>query len=70
MVMVPVESGHIEAIGYDAGKLELQVKFKAGKTYKYHGVTPAKHKALMASDSKGANFGSQIKPKHKFSLVE
>lgn len=60
--MNPVESSHIEAIGYDAPTRQLHVKFSGGKTYAYHGVHPQEHVALMAAESHGAFLQKHIRP--------
>ena len=56
-------SSTIEALGYQSG--DLHVAFKSGGHYVYHQVTPALYAQLMAAESKGKFFHTNIKGKHK-----
>jgi hypothetical protein len=59
----PVKSSHIKSIGWDNNVLE--VRFKNGSIYQYHGVPRADHVALMAAKSHGAHLKSDILGKYK-----
>ena len=52
--LTPVESSNVAAIGYDADSRELRVQFKGGAIYRYVGVPPEVHTALMGAPSKGS----------------
>ena len=60
--MVPVTSDTIEAIGYDASRRELHVRFtRAGSTYVYRDVGRAVYEEFLRAESKGAFFYSQVR---------
>jgi hypothetical protein len=69
MQHTPVSSSNIESVGYDAGKQELEIKFKNGGTYRYAGVDARKHAALMGAKSIGAHFHQHIRGAHKATAV-
>jgi hypothetical protein len=54
MELLPVESSHIESIGYDGDSSTLGVCYKSGKIYVFGGVTATQFGALMTAPSKGA----------------
>lgn len=71
--LTPVESSQIHAIGHDAPTRTLAVQFNKGNdrapgpVYHYANVTPEKHAALLASESKAKHFAEHIKaPKNAF----
>lgn len=70
IVLVPVDSSQVAAVGYDAGTKTLAVQFKHGARafYHYPNVEPETHAAFMASESKGIFFSEHIKalPFEKF----
>jgi hypothetical protein len=68
--LTPVESSNIKAIGYDPNSRTLHVQFNSGATHQYEDVSPDKHAALMAADSKGSHFHANIKNAHTSSRVE
>jgi len=53
VVLVPVESTMLAAVGYDPHNYILTVLFNNGRAYDYFGVPPDEYAGLMASDSKG-----------------
>lgn len=59
--MHPVKSSNIEAIGHDAGKHELHVKFKGSGTYVYAGVHRDIFAAMLHSGSVGKYHADHIK---------
>jgi hypothetical protein len=68
--MIFVDSSNIEAIGYDAGALELHVRFlKTGITYVYYGVEEWRYQELMQTDSKGQYLNANIKPNYQFAKL-
>jgi KTSC domain len=61
----PVESGMIQAIGYDHTTQTLEVEFKGGFVYQYHGVPASAHAELMDADSHGDYFHKNIKGQYE-----
>jgi len=61
MELEEVVSSNITHIGYDRETKTLVIKFKKGNTYKYYPVEPKIHKALMAAESHGQYFATNIK---------
>ena len=59
--MKPVESTHIESVGYDSDKKILTVKFKSESTYDYYPITEMLYEEFMASESKGKYFREFIR---------
>lgn len=59
----PVKSSNIEAVGHDADKNELHVKFKGGGIHIYSGVTPDVHNNFVNADSIGKHFHANIRSK-------
>ncbi len=65
--LIFVDSSSVEAIGYDAGSLELHVRFlKSGDTYIYYGVEEWRYQELMQSDSKGSYLNGNIKTNYQY----
>lgn len=62
---VPVKSSNIDKIGYDPQTNELNVVFKNGGSYTYHGITADQHKALIGAKSIGSHLHKVIKPAAK-----
>jgi hypothetical protein len=63
--MHKVESSSVSEIGYDAVQKVLAVRFTSGATYHYADVPPEKYTAMLASESKGKYFLSNIKGQHE-----
>jgi hypothetical protein len=63
--MTPVKSASIAAAGHDPATQTLTVQFKSGETYHYAGVSADQHSKLMAADSVGSHFQSNIRQKFK-----
>ena len=72
MELLPVESSHIESIGYDGDTLTLAIRYKTGKLYVHPGVTATQFGALMTAPSKGAWVArfraGPLKAKHRTAL--
>lgn len=68
--MIYVDSGNIEAIGYDIAILELHVRFlKSGETYVYYAVEEWRFQELMQADSKGRYLNIEIKPNYQYAKL-
>ena len=61
----PVKSSNVDAVGYDAATLTLQVRFKGGKSYTYAGVPAAVNTALNQAESVGRFIAANIVGKYQ-----
>lgn len=64
-----VSSSAISSVGYDDGSSTLELEFKSGSVYDYHGVPPDVYRELMEADSKGRFVSSNIKGRYPASRV-
>lgn len=60
-----VDSTNIEAIGYDAGTMELHVQFRNGRTYVYFDVDEWRFSEMLNAESKGSFLNREIKPNYR-----
>ena len=64
MRRIPVNSSSIASIGYDAGRLELEIEFhESGDVYLYFDVPAEEYTGFMAADSKGTYLNQVFKPR-------
>lgn len=61
MLLVPVMSSDIAAMGYDPDLAELQVQFQTGRIYSYANVPPELYDALANAPSKGSFLATFIR---------
>jgi hypothetical protein len=61
MLVTAVESTTLTTVAYDAAYRMLWLQFRSGAVYRYFGVPPTVHQALMAATSKGAYFNHHIR---------
>ncbi len=66
MEMIPVASSNIEAIGYEASKRWLDIRFNSGGLYRYFEVPAYEHQQLMAASSKGSYHAQNIKERYEY----
>lgn len=66
----PVRSSAIRALGYDAARRVLDVIYPDGDRYRYFGVSPQRHRALMAAGSIGSYVNEHIKPHYRFEKLD
>jgi hypothetical protein len=65
--MQPVDSSSIDAIGYDAERQELHVRFvETGETYVYVGVPELVWRQLRHAESKGTFLNDRIRDTYAF----
>lgn len=69
--MQPVTSTQIHSIGYNAEGKHMDIQFHGrngapGSTYRYFGVEPEHHAAIMKAESVGSHFGKHVKGKFEF----
>lgn len=65
----PVKSSNVASIGHD-GKDTLEVEFKGGGVYTYHGVDADAHQALMGAKSIGSHLHKNIKGQYKHTKAD
>jgi hypothetical protein len=63
----PVSSSAISSVGYDPRLSTLEVEFKSGAVYDYHGVPPKVYKSLLEAPSKGRFISRRIRDRFEFS---
>ena len=63
--MDPVKSSNIEAIGYNKATESLVIRFRNKSEYLYPKVPKATYDSIMASESKGSFFHTEIKQKYE-----
>lgn len=56
-----VESSSLKTVGYAVSSQTLEVEFHHGAVYRYLGVPPTVHEALMKAESMGAFLNREIK---------
>jgi len=56
-----VDSSAAVSVGYDRNSKRLEIEFPSGHVYQYFDVSASEHKALMAADSLGQHFNTEIK---------
>ena len=69
MYRQPVDSSNIRSVGYDDTIQVLEIEFHHGGAYRYLGVPPHMHQALMRAESMGTYFNQNIKPLYSFTRV-
>ena len=69
MDRLPIQSSNLEAVGYDADNLVLEVEFKSGSVYQYEGVPISVYDALMVAPSAGRYFYDAIRDKYPTTQV-
>lgn len=58
--MTPVKSSNIHSVGYSPEERALHVQFKSGAHYRYDGVSPQQHQALVGAESVGKHLNQNI----------
>ena len=64
MIMKPVVSSSISAIGYDNMSQTLYIRFIKGKTYSYYNVPTNVYEGLNNAKSKGRYYANFIKGRY------
>ncbi len=60
MILYPVESSMLAAVGYDAKNERMVVLFNTGRAYAYQGVPLKIYLSLISSDSKGKFMNEKV----------
>lgn len=63
--MQPLNSSNLDSCGFDADTRVLQVRFKNGSVYLFHGPTAEDYEGLLLADSPGQYFHQNIKPRFR-----
>jgi hypothetical protein len=56
-----VSSSCIAEVGYDPSDNTLAIRFRGGREYRYAGIPPETHEALLVAGSVGGYFNAQIR---------
>lgn len=70
MNMQKVKSSTIEAVGHDAEKNRMVVRFNNGTEYEYSNVNKEQHSAFVGADSVGSHFHAHIRGKFDHRKME
>lgn len=68
--MHPVASSNIDAVGHDASKSEMHVRFKNGGTHVFSGVDHTAFTLMRNAESVGKHFHAHIRGKHDSRKLE
>jgi len=66
---LPVDSSAIASVGYDRDTCVLEIEFVEGDVYQYFAVPRRVHRELLAADSMGRYFQSQIRDRYGYQRV-
>ncbi|HSF41534.1 MAG TPA: KTSC domain-containing protein [Thermoanaerobaculia bacterium] len=61
-----VDSSAISSVGYDERSSTLEVEFRSGAVYDYHGVPPKVWKELLGAPSKGRFVSGSVRDRYPF----
>jgi len=71
LLLIPVESSNLAAVGYDQLNKELVVKFaKNGAKYVYFDVPLETYNQLMTAESVGKYFCANVRDSYRFKKIE
>lgn len=62
-----VSSSAVLGVGYDRATRTLEIEFRSGRLYRYHGVEPDVFEQLMSAPSKGRFMNARIRNSYPFS---
>ena len=65
----PIESSVLAEVGYDQGRRLLEVKLVSGAVYQYLDVPAREFMALLAADSSGRYYNTNIKPNYEYRKI-
>ncbi len=69
MYRQPIESSVLAEVGYDRKRRLLEVKLVSGAVYQYLDVPAREYLALLAADSSGRYYNTNIKPAYEYRQV-
>ncbi len=70
MNMQKVKSSTIEAVGHDAEKNRMVMRFNNGTEYECININAEQHSAFVGADSVGSHFHAHIKGKFEIRKIE
>lgn len=62
----PLDSSSLQSVGYSAEAGTMEIAFHNGSIYRYFGVPPHVHQALLGASSKGRYFNAAIRSSFRF----
>jgi hypothetical protein len=65
----PVSSTSVASVGYDNATRTLEIEFKTGRVYQYHGVEADIFEQLTNAPSKGRFMNAYIRNSYPFSRI-
>ncbi len=65
----PVDSSNLASVGYDATSQTLEIEFQNGRIYQYFAVPQREYNGLMAADSLGSYFNSNIRDTYRYHRI-
>ena len=65
----PVVSTSLASIGYEPARRTLEVEFRKGRVYQYHGVGAEIVEQLMNAESKGRFMNAHIRNCFRFTRI-
>jgi hypothetical protein len=70
MNRTPVTSSNLASVGYDPAQQTLEIEFQTGSVYQYYDVPQEIYDALMAAESHGQYFTSQIRSNYLYRQIK
>ena len=67
MMLTPVSSSNLAAVGYENGV--LQIRFQSGRAYAYFDVPEQVYSELMRASSHGSYFNAHIKDVYRYRQI-
>lgn len=61
----PLESSHLDRVGYDKDAQVMHIFFKDGTHYEYHNVPHGVFARMLVHDSPGTHFNEAIKGQYR-----
>lgn len=69
MERTPIQSSSIASVGYDAERLQLEIAFHSGRTYRYFDVPQSVYAWLVRVASPGTYVNRHIKDRYRFEEI-
>jgi hypothetical protein len=66
MIRTNVISSMMRSVGYDSGRVVLEIEFSSGKVYQYDNVPENVYRELLVAASKGRYFEQQISGRYGY----
>lgn len=69
IIMEPVVSSNVSAVGYDGKSKKLRVEFLNGMVYDYDNVPEAEYQDLLNAGSVGKQFNAAIRNNYSYTQI-